>query len=487
MGAAEFPAPPVTAGGLPAAAVTAGGLPAGPQPRRMVRDIIPIFRDPLAYLGGVRREFGPFVVFPTRPTPAWFVDDPDAVDRVLRANSGNYTKQTVQYGALSLLTGDGLLTVDNPGWMTRRRQVGPAFHRSTLDRLVGCVGAAADALDADLDVRTRRVRTRVDVDGPLMRATLDVVSRGLFSADLGRERGKPAGRRVRRTGRSGADGGDIAGAVVDGLDEVIRRATHPVRVPRSWPTPGNRRLARALATLDAAVGSAVAGRAGAPEPADPDVLDLLMASLEDPRAVRDEVVTLVVAGHETVASAMEWATHLLAGHPSWQDRVAAEAADVLAERTPTLGDIARLPVARAVLDETLRLYPPAWVITRRATADDVLGGFVLPAGTLVIISPWVRHRDPSVWAAPDVFDPDRFLGGASSPAARSRTRTAYLPFGAGPRLCIGRDFALLEATVLLSRLALRWRLEPVPGTAVTPHPRVTVRPRGGLPLLVSPR
>lgn len=436
----------------------------------MVRDIVPIFRDPLAYLDGVRREFGPLVAFPTRPTPAWLVDDAESVDRVLRTNSGNYTKQTAQYGALSLLTGDGLLTADNPGWMTRRRQVGPAFHRRTLDRLVGCVAAAADSLDADLGTRAPGGPTRVDVDGPLMRATLDVVSRGLFSADLGR-----------------AGSVDIAGAVVDGLEEVIRRATHPVRVPRSWPTPGNRRLARSLAVLDAAVEAVVAGRVGAPTPAEPDVLDLLMASLEDPRAVRDEVVTLVVAGHETVASAMEWATHLLAGHPGWQDRVAAEAAEVLGERTPTLGDIARLPVARAVLDETLRLYPPAWVITRRATTDDVLGGFVLPAGTLVIISPWVRHRDPSAWPEPDVFDPDRFLGGASAPAVRSRTRTAYLPFGAGPRLCIGRDFALLEATVLLSRLALRWRLEPVPGTAVTPHPRVTVRPRGGLPLLVSPR
>lgn len=447
----------------------------------MVRDIARIFRDPLAYLAGVRREFGPLVAFPTRPTPAWLVDDPDAVDRVLRVNSGNYTKQTVQYGALSLLTGDGLLTADNPAWRTRRRQVAPAFHRTTLDRLVGDVAAAADGLDADLDARVGAaaggVPTRVDVDEPLMRATLDVVSRGLFSADLGHD-GASAGA-------GGHGGQDIAGAVVDGLEEVIRRATRPLRAPRSWPTPGNRRLARSLATLDSAVDSVVADRVGAPPPAEPDVLDLLVASLEDPRAVRDEAVTLVVAGHETVASAMEWAAHLLAGHPVWQDRVAAEATAVLAGRVPTLADLGRLRTARAVIDETLRLYPPAWVITRRATADDVLGGFVLPAGTLVIISPWVRHRDPSAWPDPETFDPGRFLHGSA--AAGSAARTAYLPFGAGPRLCIGRDFALLEATVLLSRLALRWRLAPVPGQLVSAHPRVTVRPRGGLPLLVSPR
>ncbi len=474
----------------------------------MLRDIVRIFRDPLAYLSGIRAEFGPVVAFPTQPTPAWLVDDPDAVDRVLRTNAGNYTKQTVQYGALSLLTGDGLLTADNPGWLPRRRQVGPAFHRRTLDRLVGCVAAAADGLDAELAAAvvtrpgTRPGRlsgpTRVDIDGPLMHATLDVVSRGLFSAELG-ARGRSAARGgSAASGRSAARGSaaagpDIAGAVLDGLEEVLRRATRPLHAPRSWPTPGNRRLNRSLATLDAAVDQVVTSRAGAPAPAEPDVLDLLLASVDDPRGVRDEAVTLVVAGHETVASAMEWAAHLLATHPDVQERVAAEAAAVLGgPGTPTLADVARLPLARAVLDETLRLYPPAWVVTRRATADDELAGHRLPAGTLVIVSPWVRHRDAGVWDDPAAFDPGRFLGadpgaGADGEPRTPRPTAAYLPFGIGPRLCIGRDFALLEATVLLARLTLRWRLAPVPGHPVAPSPRVTVRPRGGLPLLVSPR
>jgi len=484
----------------------------------MLRDIVAIFRDPLGYLGTVRAEFGPVVAFPTQPTRAWFVDDPDAVDRVLRTNAGNYTKKTVQYGALSLLTGNGLLTADNPQWLPRRRQVGPAFHRRTLERLVGCVGAAADGLDAEFASRvpgaggTGATPTRVDVDGPLMRATLDVVSRGLFSADLGRrdvtadlgrrdvtaDLGRrdvtaDLGRRdvTADPGRRGEN--DIAGAVLDGLEEVMRRATRPLHAPRSWPTPGNRRLTRSLATLDAAVDAVVTSRAGAPTPADPDVLDLLLATLgDDPRAIRDEAVTLVVAGHETVASAMEWAAHLLATHPEVQDRTAEEAARVLGDRdqAPTLADVARLPLARAVLDETLRLYPPAWVVTRRATADDELAGHRLPAGTLVIVSPWVRHRDPAAWDEPSTFDPGRFLDHNRDPdtdARPTRPTGAYLPFGIGPRLCVGRDFALLEATLLLARLTLRWRLAPVPGHRVLPNPRVTVRPRGGLPLLVSPR
>lgn len=442
----------------------------------MLSDTVAIFRDPLEYLSRVRAEFGPMVAFPTRPTPAWFVDDPAAVDRVLRTNAANYTKQTVQYGALSLLTGSGLLTADNPQWLTRRRQVAPAFHRRTLDRLVGCVSEAADGFDRDLRTQlATRPSAVVDVDGPLMRATLEVVSRGLFSAELG-------------TG----SGPDIAGAVLVGLEEVIRRATRPLRAPRSWPTPANRRLRRSLATLDSAVQTVISGRAGRVrssgsaeplEPAEPDVLDLLLGTLADHRAVRDEAVTLVVAGHETVASAMEWAAHLLAAHPDWQRRVAAEASDVLGAGAVGLAEIGHLRTARAVLDETLRLYPPAWVITRRATADDELSGHRLPAGTLVIISPWVRHRDGGAWADPDRFDPARFLDRAEG----GRPDTAYLPFGAGPRLCIGREFALLEATLLVARLAQRWELAPLSGDRVRPHPRVTVRPRGGLRLQLSER
>jgi len=479
-------------------ALTAEQHPPGPVPRQMLTDTVAIFRDPLRYLMRMREQFGPVVAFPTPPSPAWFVDDPAAVDRVLRTNAGNYTKQTVQYGALSLLTGDGLLTTDNPQWLTRRRQVNPAFHRRTLDRLVGCVTAAADGLDRELSALTSATGTgRVDVDGPLMRATLDVVSRGLFSAELG---SPDTGTRHSRGARAKA-GPDIAGAVLVGLEEVMRRATRPLHAPRSWPTPGNRRLARSLATLDAAIGDVIALRSDGqpgPDPDGPDVLDLLLAHLGDLRAVRDEAVTLVVAGHETVASTMEWAALLLAQHPDWQDAVAAEATAVLGRHGAVLGrdgagccdaaavglaDLARLRITRAVLDETLRLYPPAWVITRRATGTDELAGHLLPAGTLVILSPWVRHRDPVAWAHPDRFDPARFLDRGE----RGRPDLAYLPFGSGPRLCIGRDFALVEATVLLARLILRWRLAPVARHPVRPHPRVTVRPRGGLPLQVTPR
>lgn len=478
--------------------------PPGPTPRQMLRDVPTIFRDPLGYLSRLRARHGPVVAFPTPSSAAWFVDDPGAVDRVLRTNAANYTKRTVQYDALSRLTGEGLLTSDNPVWRDHRRRIAPAFHRRTLDRLVGSVAAAADGLDRDLAHRlSGRAAGRLDLDGPLLAATLDVVSRGLFSAELGERHGtrRSAGRARRCAGR--ARGGavteaDVAGAVVTGLEEVIRRATRPLRAPASWPTPANRRLARALGTLDGAVAAVVTARDGLPEPTDPDLLDLLLASLPDHRAVRDEAVTLVVAGHETVASAMEWAAHLLAGAPAVQERVAAEADAAFADGPVGLATLSRLPLARAVVDETLRLYPPAWVVTRRAVDADELAGWAMPAGTLVIISPWVRHRDPAAWPEPLRFDPARFESGRFESAADragsgsasgdpARPDTAYLPFGLGPRLCIGRDFALLEATLLVARLARGWRLAPAGRRPVRPRPRVTVRPRGGLPLLVSRR
>ena len=241
--------------------------------------------------------------------------------------------------------------------------------------------------------------------------------------------------------------------------------------------------------MDRAVGAAVATRTavptaageGAAAAADPDLLDLLLASLPDAGAVRDEAVTLVVAGHETVASALEWAALLLAGDPGLQDRLATEADAALGAGAPTLATLGELPLARAVVDETLRLYPPAWVVTRRALVDDVLAGHRVPAGALVIVSPWVRHRDAAAWPDPERFDPARFLG------APSRPDSGYLPFGLGPRLCIGREFALLESTLLLARLTRRWRLAPVAGHRPVPRPRVTVRPRDGVPLAVSRR
>jgi cytochrome P450 len=416
--------------------------------------------DPLTFLVGCAAELGDVVEFPIPRQRVLFVNDPDAALRVLQGNHRAYGKRTIQYDALSLVTGEGLLTSDGAVWRRSRRLVQPAFHPRTLDAVGGHVAAAGERLLADW--RARPAGTVVDVDDAMMRVALEVVGAALFSTDLG-----PQSRR-------------LVHAVLEALDVVVARARSPLPLPLAVPTPGHRRLRAAVATLDATVADLVARRRAAGAGADADLLGLLLAARDgsdalSDRQVRDEVVTLVVAGHETVASALTWTWWLVSGAPEVAARLAEESDRVLAGRAPTAADYPALRYARAVFDEALRLYPPAWVITRRALEADELAGAEVPAGALVILSTYALHRHPAVWTNPERFDPERFTDGAA-------VRRAYLPFGAGPRLCVGRDFALLEGTLLLAQVSGAYRLERLPGQRVRPEALVTIRPRGGLPL-----
>jgi cytochrome P450 len=235
-------------------------------------------------------------------------------------------------------------------------------------------------------------------------------------------------------------------------------------------------MAHALGELDAAVAAILAARAGTGPRTPPDLVDLLLAGGMSHAEVRDEIVTFLVAGHETVASALTWALVLLGEHPEVADRVAAEAVDVLgpdprSRPAADLGALGKLTMARAAVDEAMRLHPPAWLITRRTGADLVLGGRAVPSGSLLILSPWIVHRHPAAWADAERFDPDRFL----DPAVAGSVRTAFLPFGAGPRMCIGRDFAYAEAVLALAMVARAVRLAPS-GPPPRPLPLVTIRP-----------
>ncbi len=387
--------------------------------------------------------------------------------------SRDVTKDTIQYRALSRVTGQGLLTSNNPVWREHRRVLQPAFHPDALPTVAGHTAQAAARLLDRLEVGDGGI---VDIDAEVMTLALEVVGDSLFGHELG-----PVADR-------------LAAATLTALGEVVSLARMPLRAPGWIPTPGNRRMARSLAELDAAVAAILAQR-NAQGPSDPpDMLDLLLASDLDQLAVRDEIVTFLVAGHETVASALTWALVELGGHPDVADRVAAEAEEVLSGRIPRkdagtgsgataepvidLPDLARLQVARAVIDEAMRLHPPAWLITRSTTADMELGGSHVPAGSLVILSPWIVHRHPSVWDSPEEFRPDRFLSTASGSGGRAGApgpRSAYIPFGAGPRMCIGRDFAYAEAVLSLAMICRAVRLAPS-GPPVRALPLVTIRP-----------
>lgn len=434
----------------------------GPAPRDMLRDLRRMLADPLTYLEDVGAAHGPVVAFPMPRTPVVLVTQPADVHRILVAGHRRWTKRTIQFDTLRLVTGEGLLVSDPPLWTARRRLVQPAFHHHTLSGVAEqSVAVAAHRIDRLL----RGGGGVVDLDEVMMTLALDVLGKALFSADLG------------------ADARAIVTATVKALDGVVVRARSPWLPAPHWPTPGNLRLRRALRTIDAAVQRLVTQRRAAEAPGS-DVLGLLLEHGAD-QAVRDEMVTLLIAGHETVASALTWTLALLAADPSRQARAAEEVDQVCAGRPPTMADLAALPFVRAVVDEALRLYPPAWVISRRAAQADELAGVAVPAGTVAIISTWSLHRDPQLWKAPGEFVPERW----EDTAEDHPPRWAYVPFGAGPRLCIGRDFALTEATLVLATLLQRARLRPALPTEALPKAKalVTLRPAGGLPVLVTPR
>lgn len=419
--------------------------------------------DPLAFLAEQWHRHGDVVQFPIPSPPTYLVCHPDDVRAVLVGAARQTSKQTLQYRALSRVTGHGLLTSDGTQWRTHRRVLQPAFHPSTLPGVAQHTERAAAGLVAAL--RAAGDRGVVDVDPPVMAMALEVVGDSLFGHELG-----PVADR-------------LAEATLAALGEVVSMARMPLRAPRWVPTPGNRRMAHAMAELDAAVAAILATRAADGPSQPPTMLDLMLAADLSAQEVRDEIVTFLVAGHETVASALTWALLLVAGRPDVADRVAAEAREVLGGSTTPAGgarpqepvsmqQLARLEHSRAVVDEAMRLYPPAWLITRRTATDLTLGGCHVPGGSLLILSPWIVHRHPDAWPDPESFDPGRFLDAEVRSGA---ARTAYLPFGQGPRMCIGRDFAYAEAVLALSLVCRAVRLAPT-GAPPRGLPLVTIRP-----------
>jgi cytochrome P450 len=293
-------------------------------------------------------------------------------------------------------------------------------------------------------------------------------------------------------GRVWVEADALARATLAVLDQIVFRARTLGALPAWLPTPGNLRARRGLRILERAVWDTIHSRraeATRPAPA-ADLLAMLMAARDEQtgqgmsdRQLRDEVMTMLIAGHETVASALAWTWYLLSTAPAAEARLHAEVDRVLAGRPPAAQDLANLPYTAMVFDEALRLYPPAWIITRRALADDEIVGYRIPAGALVVVSPYVTQRDARFWPDPDAFEPERFL----PERAAARPRFAYYPFGGGPRLCIGNHFAAVEAGLVIATVAQRFRLRLAPGHQVAVEPSVTLRPRHGLWMTLHPR
>jgi cytochrome P450 len=394
---------------------------------------------------------------------------PDQVKHVLQENYQNYHKSIV-YNFMKPVVGQGLLTSEDDFWRRQRRIVQPAFHRRALETLVD---AMADETASMLE-RWREPARRAepfDILSEMMALTLEIVSRTMLSTDVASE----------------------TAAVRDSVsilrDHINHRMMHVLTPPETVPTPRNRRFKKALGTVDRIVYGMIEERRQGRSEAH-DLLTMLLQAHDEEtgetmtdKQLRDEVMTVFLAGHETTANALSWSLYLLSQHPDAEEKLCREVDEVLGGRRPTIEDLRHLPYARMVIDESLRLYPPAWAIGRQAQAEDDVGGYRVPAKSGVILSPWLTHRHPAFWAEPERFDPERF----EATLAGERPRFAYFPFGGGPRQCIGNEFALMEAQLVLAMIAQAYRLRLVPGERVEPDPAVTLRPRNGVPMTATAR
>lgn len=437
-------------------------LPPGPKGIPFFGNIFAYQRDPLRFAQSVARTYGPIASYPILQWRLVFATRAESIRHVLSSNAKNFTNREIYFNLIPLL-GAGLLTSDGDFHKQQRRLVLPAFHRRRVE-------SYADVMvNYTLEMLERwRPGQILDVAGEMQRLTLRIVAKALFNMDLGDE-SSTLGQAFSGTLAYLNDGGMIS------LNSL----------PLNLPFTAYGRFVRAKRVLDAAVYKIIQSHRSSGEDYGDVVSMLLHARDEDGSAlsdiqVRDQTMTLMAAGHETTAVALSWTFYLLSEHPQVREKLLAEIRAVLGDRPPTVADLEHMPYLEMVLKESMRLYPPAWAVARRATNDYELEGYRLPAGSFVMLSPFVTHRLPIYWSEPERFWPERFSPEHDEPSEPF----AYFPFGAGPRTCIGMPFAMMEARLLLATILQRFTPALVPGTRVEPKPLVTLRMRHGLPAIL---
>ncbi len=443
-------------------------LPPGPPPRRgdllaSARYAAAFLVDPFGFVGGRFATYGDVYYAPSGGVGLYVVRRPEHVRELLVTRADAFTKGHSALRGLSRVLGSGLLTSDGEVWRRHRRLANPAFAKKAVGGYVAAMVREAAATRDGL-----REGQVVDMAAEMTALTLRIVGRTLFGTDVA--------------------------ADVDAVARAMRVFQTTLALPVGALGPLGRvlerRAARATADLDAVVGRLFAARRAAP--ADPPDLAQMLLDATDPddagarlneREVRDELVTFLLAGHETTSNALAWALSLLARSPAAEARLCAEIDAVLGGRLPGPDDLERLPYAEQVVKEAMRLYPPAFVVARRAERDTSVGGYEVPAGSEVIAWLYFTHRDPTAFPDPEAFRPERF-----EPAAEARLpRGAYVPFGAGPRACIGRAFAMAEAVAALACLYQHHRYEYARARPPRPTGRITLSPGGGVPMRVRRR
>lgn len=440
--------------------------PPGPQGSLLLGNMAAFQRDALEFITACARQHGDVVRTRFLYTPVYFLNHPDHIEYVLQTNNRNFIKpMSLRTPFFVRLAGRGLLTSEGDFWLKQRRLAQPAFHRERINAYGEVMVAYAERmLDSWRDGETR------DIHQEMMRLTLAVVARTLFDADV-------------------TDAADEVGEALEVVMEPFAsQATIKWMLDNRLPTSGNRRFHRAVDRLDTII-YRIIGERRASNRDHGDLLSMLLqakdeagASMSD-QQLRDEVITLFLAGHETTALVLSWTWYLLGQHAEMEAKLHAELQTALGGRRPTMADIPRLPYTEMVIKEAMRLYPPGWGVGREALKDCEIGGYRVPAGAQIFMFQWVVHRDDRFFEQAGEFRPERWAGDS----VKQLPRFAYFPFGGGPRVCIGSAFAMMEAVLLVATIAQRFRLKVAPDYVVTPLPTITLRPRDGIKVILEER
>jgi cytochrome P450 len=406
-------------------------------------------------------RYGDLVHLKVGPYHGYLVCEPAGIRHVLQDNARNYHKSPV-YERLKDGVGNGLLTSEDSFWLRQRRLAQPAFHRQ---RVMAMAETMADCTEQMLE-RWEGVASRggtIDVVEEMMALTQGIIVRTMFSTDLGAT-------------------AEIVNRTWPIINRRIGETFWSTKLETRLPLPANRRFRRALGELESVVYRIIADRRQTSRE-EADLLSMLLSARDEEtgavmtdRQLRDEVMTMLLAGHETTSLALSWTYYLLWRHPETEQRIAEESARVIGDGRPSFAHLDRLTCTRRAIEESLRLYPPAWGFSRLSLDDDEIGGYRVPKGSIVFLIPFVVHRRRHLWPDPERFDPDRFAPEHEA----ARPRFAYIPFGGGPRGCIGNQFAMVEAQLIVAAVARRFRVELLPDQDIRPEPLITLRPSPGI-------
>jgi cytochrome P450 len=440
--------------------------PPGPRGLPLIGNLLALGKDPLDFFAETAKRYGDLVSLDLAGWQTLLVSDLPAIEKILVDDHRNYVKHRFFWRHVTAVFGKGLLTSEGESWQRQRRLAAPAFAgRQLLAYDSAMVALTRQMLDGWKDGEV------IDIHPEMMGLTLRIAAKTLFDSEVERD--------IR----------DMDHAMNDLIVEVASRYKRPIFVPDAIPLPGHLRYRRAIRTVERVVSSMIAERRASGLENRNDFLSRLMAARDEAgkpmsdTLLRDEAITLLLAGHETTALALSWTWFLLGQHPDAQSRMAAEIAEVLGDRPARADDLPTLKFTESVVTEAMRLYPPAWAIGRESTQPFELGGYSFPAGTTIFIIPWVLHRDSRYFEEPEAFRPERWMGSL----ARELPRFAYMPFGGGPRICIGQRFAMIEAVLVLTTMAQRFSMEWQPDRKITPFPSITLRPNGGVWLKIKER